>query len=297
MAPKGQNRTIFYFLIFTIIYVSSAFSSETSPCENGVGFIKVSIGNIRLKPGTHSSIIAKLQKGDKLTIIGKEGDWYMVKLPDNRLGWAHQMLIRKEESAIKIEKKATAEKVERTVLLKVPIGRVREQPTLSAAIKFRLKKSDIVTVIDEKEDWYLIKIEDGRTGWAHQSLFIESGHIQIPPKKIYKKIHAIYTHVLSEEEEKVIFVLNDSFTPKTFVVTGDRPKVVCDFFDVHLGSGVERKIEVNGGIIQQINIEPSNTVESKVRIVLNLAPGNSYNVQPVFYKKNNYYALVIKRSL
>lgn len=297
MAPKSQNRTIFYFLIFTIIYVSSAFSSETNPCENGVGFIKVSIGNIRLKPTIHSSIIAKLQKGDKLTIIGKEGDWCMVKLPDNRSGWAHQMLIRKEESTIKIEKKATSEKVEKTVLLKVPIGRVREQPTLSAAIKIRLKKSDIATVIDEKEDWYLIKIEDGRTGWAHKSLFADSDSIQMLSEITYKEIQAIYTQVLSEKEEKVIFVLNDSFTPKTFVVTGDRPKVVCDFFDVHLGSGVERKIEVNGGIIQQINIEPSNTVESKVRIVLNLVPDNNYNVQPVFYRKNNYYALVIKRSL
>jgi len=296
MTPKSRNCLI-SFLLVTIAYIASAFSSETSSFENRVSFIEVSIGNIRLRPATNSSIIAKLQKGDKLTIVGKEGDWYMVKLPDNRLGWAHQMLIRKKIHVTEPEEIEAPDKVRIRATLSVSIGRVRAQPSLDSAIKFKLKKGDTVDVIERTGDWYLIGISDGRTGWAHKSLFTDADNNQMSSEQTYKEIQAIYTQVLSEEEEKVIFVLNDSFTPKTFVVTGDKPKVICDFFNVHLGSKVEPKIEVDGSIIQQISLESFDTAESGIRIVLNLVPDNNYNVQPLFYKKNNYYALVIKRSL
>jgi len=65
------------------------------------------------------------------------------------------------------------------VTLRVSIGHVREEPSVESKTKFRLKKGDIASVIGIRGDWYLVKLEDGRTGWAHQTLFFKSNPTQI----------------------------------------------------------------------------------------------------------------------
>lgn len=65
------------------------------------------------------------------------------------------------------------------VTLRVSIGHVREEPSVDSKTKFRLKNGDIASVIRVKGDWYLVKLEDGRTGWAPQILFFKSNQPQI----------------------------------------------------------------------------------------------------------------------
>jgi tetratricopeptide (TPR) repeat protein len=66
------------------------------------------------------------------------------------------------------------ERFPRVVTIRVPIGRVREGPSLDSRVKFRLKKGQYVSIIERKGEWLLIELADGRTGWAHQSLFSKS---------------------------------------------------------------------------------------------------------------------------
>jgi tetratricopeptide (TPR) repeat protein len=54
--------------------------------------IKIRMGNIRSKPTTGSSVIAKLGMGTEVTILHQEGEWYAVKFSGGRLGWAHGVL-------------------------------------------------------------------------------------------------------------------------------------------------------------------------------------------------------------
>jgi len=72
------------------------------------------------------------------------------------------------------------------VTLKVSIGYVREEPSVGSKIKFRLKNGDIASVIGIRGDWYLVKLEDGRNGWAHQTLFFKSNPTQIVLKMVEK---------------------------------------------------------------------------------------------------------------
>ena len=72
------------------------------------------------------------------------------------------------------------------ITLKVSIGYVRDEPSVDSKIKFRLKNGDIASVIGIRGDWYLVKLEDGRTGWAHQTLFFKSNQTQIVLKMVEK---------------------------------------------------------------------------------------------------------------
>ena len=66
-------------------------------------------------------------------------------------------------------KAAAGEKL--TVMLFV--GNVRSKPSAKADILFQLEKGAVVTKLDSKWGWHQIRLDDGRTGWAYQSLFVE----------------------------------------------------------------------------------------------------------------------------
>ena len=56
-------------------------------------------------------------------------------------------------------------------IVAVPVARVRTAPSLDSSIIFRLHEEDHVSVLRTRGDWSLVALQDGRTGWAHQSLF------------------------------------------------------------------------------------------------------------------------------
>lgn len=51
-----------------------------------------SAGNLYEKPAENSSVTDKLKEGDTVTFILSEGEWCIIKLSDDRLGWAHKSL-------------------------------------------------------------------------------------------------------------------------------------------------------------------------------------------------------------
>ena len=52
--------------------------------------------NVRCGPSTNFKIIGKVHYGDSLKVVGKEGNWYCVELPDGREGYIFKDAIRQE---------------------------------------------------------------------------------------------------------------------------------------------------------------------------------------------------------
>ncbi len=59
----------------------------------------------------------------------------------------------------------------RKLKVKVQKGRVRKSPDFKSPVLFHLKKSETVTIVDENDKWYYIHTINGKSGWAHRSLF------------------------------------------------------------------------------------------------------------------------------
>ena len=53
------------------------------------------LANIRERPTIDSRIITKLPSGEEINVVGKDGEWTMLKLDDDSIGWIHRSLIRK----------------------------------------------------------------------------------------------------------------------------------------------------------------------------------------------------------
>jgi len=140
-----------------------------------------SVGNLYERPEISSRVIAELRNGDSVTLIHQHNEWYVVKLTDNRLGWANESLFsdKNESPAQSVPDKkaetASAKDTEgRKLVLEAATGRIREMPSLESEVKFTLKKGNTVSLIKTQGDWYFIRLDDGSTGWASRRLFSES---------------------------------------------------------------------------------------------------------------------------
>lgn len=69
----------------------SAATTSSAPATGtvtlGIGVAKIEGVNFRVKPATSAKLIRGLKKGEKVTVILKDGQWYQVKDSKGKTGW------------------------------------------------------------------------------------------------------------------------------------------------------------------------------------------------------------------
>ncbi|MCP4348868.1 MAG: SH3 domain-containing protein [Desulfobacterales bacterium] len=166
-----------------------AIKSSDKPMRTAM--LKVRSGRVRQEPSLKSEIKFKLKKGDIVSVTEIKDGWYHIKLDDGRTGWSYQSLFMKTEKSPKLGQDKSEKEIKTgdTAILKVRIGRVRQEPSLKSKIKFKLKKGYIVSITETKGDWYHIKLDDGRDGWSHKKLYkIKASPEMVETEKREKKV-------------------------------------------------------------------------------------------------------------
>ena len=92
--------------------------------------------------------------------------------------------------------------------------------------------------------------------------------------------------------EMVLFRLNTFQAPIVFGVEEGQPRVVCDFKNTVGGKDLPKSIKVNGKYIREVRIEKEEKAK-KIRAILELTPNMSFDLQQVFFKKENLFVLII----
>ena len=126
-----------------------------------LGIIKVSIANIREKPTTQSDILGKLKKGEMISIISKMDTWYEIRLDEDTSGWIFENLFYDITDDFHM------------AAIKVLVGNIRKEPTKKSLVIGKLKMGDKVLVLSRDKQWIQVRMDDGSTGWAYNSLFID----------------------------------------------------------------------------------------------------------------------------
>ena len=96
----------------------------------------------------------------------------------------------------------------------------------------------------------------------------------------------------SNKGEMVLFHLSGFHPPTVSAAEKDNPRVICDFTGVDLGKGVEENIVAKGKYVERISITKQGKSD-KIRVVLNLSPNRDYDLQQVFFKKDNLFVLIV----
>lgn len=210
------------------------------------------------------------------------------------------------------------------LIIKVTSGRIREEPSLNGDVEFGMKKGDVATRLKKEGKWFFIKIDDGRTGWGHESLF-EPSNIQDEISKTEREPQAkaktadkkrkepsakpvikqeqtktailerIWSDIKPGEDERVFLKLNGLHLPDTFVMK-DAMKVICDFPGVRPDKSINSTITVNGRLVRQIRVGLHSNPD-KLRVVIDLEKISSdIDVNHAFFKKENIYLLSFKEG-
>ena len=180
-----------------------------------------------------------------------------------------------------------------TFYVKVLVARVRQAPTTESPVLFRARRGDPVTILQKQGEWYHIKHPIGRTGWAHEKLFAATTRTggQAAGQNYFLK--SVNLTIDSDTKETVTFQLDGFHPPETFVLKGERPRVVCDFLNTRVQDSVGDRVESDGALVKDIRIAPYGGGAPRVRAVLDLTPGRTYVVKQTFFKKENRYTVTI----
>ena len=281
-------------------------SQETAPLEESDNDARLASSagavdqqNVLFPPETGKRPVKEVEKGDS---ISTREDIDPKPPADKKTG--AQGIEQDPDVTAKVEKgssqkadkaspQADAETGKR-LYVKVHVGNVREEPSMTSRVKFRLEMGDPVTVTGKRGGWVAVKLDNGRFGWVYHTLLTDSIVPLKATARATREIRAIRPEVVAKDVAKVIFELNGPFPPQTTIVEGEKPRVVCDFFDAGLASEIGDSIEVNKGIVKKIRTGLHKWPKSKVRVVLDLVPERNYEIEQFFFEKENYYVLVVK---
>ncbi|MFP4030550.1 MAG: SH3 domain-containing protein [Desulfococcaceae bacterium] len=164
-------------------------TTDVAAAESPGSRVKVQapVANLHTQPSPLAPIIDVLARGDELTLIQREGEWYVGRLTDDRLGWVRQDVFREtplEETTRSSdspteENAAFAEAAPPPQPPRLPdrarvasrSAQVRKKPADGSEIAFSLRRGEVVEVLEREGDWYRIANDSGKRGWAFVPLF------------------------------------------------------------------------------------------------------------------------------
>ncbi|HER62973.1 MAG TPA: AMIN domain-containing protein, partial [Desulfobacteraceae bacterium] len=108
-------------------------------------------------------------------------------------------------------------------------------------------------------------------------------------------LHSIEFDPKSNRGEMISFKLNGFHPPVVFGIEEDIPRIVCFFKNATAGSELKDMSTADGRYVKNIKIgryeNPNN-----IRVVLELAPGNNYDLQQVFFKDDKIFMMIINKA-
>lgn len=96
----------------------------------------------------------------------------------------------------------------------------------------------------------------------------------------------------SPKGEMVLFKLNDFHPPTIHGVEEGIPRVICDFNNTQLVDFAKSTIKTDGKLIKIIRIAKHKNPD-RVRVILDLEPNRSYDLQQVFFKEDNLFVIIV----
>lgn len=153
----------------------------------GVVSTKGSPANVRASGSLKAEVVAKVDKGAKVQVVAKAGDWYKVELDDGTMGYVQRNLIKLgngktllslpadsgKASLSKLEKAATGGGEGEVVTQGSPLN-VRTDKSTEAKVVGKVAKGSKVRILGKEGEWYKVQLKNGKIGYA-SSQFIQPG--------------------------------------------------------------------------------------------------------------------------
>lgn len=109
--------------------------------------------NVRKGPGTQYARITNLSADQFVTILDEKNNWFQTKLADGTIGWIAGWLINDRNGSL-----------ERAVVKGSSVN-IRKGPGTEYGVSGQVKAGSALTILKSENNWYLVKLPDGKQGW------------------------------------------------------------------------------------------------------------------------------------
>jgi N-acetylmuramoyl-L-alanine amidase len=186
---------------------------------------------IRLGPGFHTPILHLIQRGTRLQVVGRKGDWLELQLRNGSTGWIYHSLaqperehVRKPPTAVKesketsgpvaaqpnvIKKVSSAEEVRsprqkgaETYVSLPKVAKIRSGPSIHAPLLQLIQRGTLLQVVGRNGYWLKLQLRNGSTGWIYHSLaqpereLIETPQTVLRGSKVITESFSVKTNVM-----------------------------------------------------------------------------------------------------
>ena len=148
-------------LALMVVFSLTAFAqSVKTPYEDGSA-------NVRKGPGTNYAVVAWVRNGQKITVVKNEGAWTKIIVDaTGKTGYIKSSFIAEEAQPIETPVYALGTVTTRYEHSNV---NVRKGPGTKHAVEFALSSGTKMRILGESANWYLVKTEDGKTGYISKN--------------------------------------------------------------------------------------------------------------------------------
>jgi len=149
-----------------------------APVEALYAPVTVDVANLRRGPGTNYERIGKLQQGQTVRLLGRNGDWYQVETKGGYKGWIHGELVEVSSGVANTLAIVKVSGPTAPAASKVRVGattdenvNLREGPGTSHGVIAKLANGTQLEVLGQQDGWYRVATSKGTVGWVTDDYF------------------------------------------------------------------------------------------------------------------------------
>jgi len=116
----------------------------------------------------------------------------------------------------------------------------------------------------------------------------------VKPQDASARINEIKFGKAVDGTERVVIYLDQYYLPEVQVLEGEKPTVNIYFRNGSLASDKTLDLETEGNFVRRIRVQKNDSA-SRLTVILEMAPGNTFFVNPFFYEQENIYLLEITK--
>lgn len=166
-------------------------------------YVEVDMANVRELNNIYSPVVATVKAGAVLKSMGKKDDWYKVKLEDGTVGFIYEDLVDDDPPGV--------------LFVNVMTGTVQATPSPVSETLAVVSAGDELTKLMKFDDYYQVKMADGRTGFIHEDMVTDDApdrlFVDVPQAEIKTdpSIYGVVTTTVKGGTKLVAFNKEDDF--------------------------------------------------------------------------------------
>ncbi len=121
--------------------------------------------NIRSGPGTGYKLLGQINRGTSVTVIGRSGDWYRVRLADGRIGWLAGWLVKPQSGPSGGAAAGSPGSVPASLVVTGDVVNLRDGPGSGYPKAGQVVKGALLTPVRKSGEWYQVRLASGKLCW------------------------------------------------------------------------------------------------------------------------------------